>query len=51
MQNNTTFAHLTDLHIATPEVAKDNLFSNTASILREILSEIKTLTPRPASSS
>jgi 3',5'-cyclic AMP phosphodiesterase CpdA len=45
---NPTFVHLTDLHIGNPAVEDDHLYSDTATTLRRILAEVKTLVPQPS---
>lgn len=42
-----TFVHLTDLHIGNPLVEDDHLYSDTATTLRRILAEVKTMVPAP----
>jgi 3',5'-cyclic AMP phosphodiesterase CpdA len=41
----TTFIHLTDLHIGTPD--DDHLYSDTTETLRQILALVATVTPKP----
>ncbi|MBC2807780.1 phosphodiesterase [Rhizobium ruizarguesonis] len=44
MQRETTFIHLTDLHVGTPD--DDHLFSDTTETLREVLDLVATVTPK-----
>lgn len=45
MPSQTTFIHLTDLHIGTSD--DDHLHSDTVETLRQVLALVKTVTPRP----
>ncbi len=45
MSRETTFIHLTDLHIGTPD--DDHLYSDTTETLRQILALVVTVTPKP----
>ena len=45
MSRKTTFIHLTDLHIGTPD--DDHLYSDTTETLRRILALVATVTPKP----
>ncbi|MGE0231585.1 MAG: metallophosphoesterase [Flavobacteriaceae bacterium] len=47
MHSHTTFVHLTDLHIADPEVPDEGLHSDTTTTLTRILSQVKLLHPQP----
>ena len=44
----TTFIHITDLHIGNPAVPDDHLFSDTSATLRSVLSMIGSVDPRPS---
>lgn len=45
MPRETTFIHLTDLHIGTPD--DDHLYSDTTEALRQVLALVATVTPKP----
>lgn len=45
MQSNTTFIHLTDLHLGTTD--DDHLHSDTTETLHQILDLVATVTPKP----
>jgi 3',5'-cyclic AMP phosphodiesterase CpdA len=45
VQRETTFIHLTDLHIGTPD--DDHLFSDTTETLNQVLELVATVTPKP----
>ncbi|AYG63536.1 metallophosphoesterase family protein [Rhizobium jaguaris] len=45
MSRETTFIHLTDLHVGTPD--DDHLYSDTTETLRQILALVATVTPKP----
>lgn len=47
MSESLTFVHLTDLHVGSPAVQDNHLYSDTSSTLRRILADIKTLVPQP----
>lgn len=47
MTQDTTFIHLTDLHVGDPAVADAHLFSDTSATLARILDLIATISPRP----
>lgn len=44
----TTFIHITDLHIGTPGVADDHLFSDTSATLALVLEMTAAVQPRPS---
>jgi 3',5'-cyclic-AMP phosphodiesterase len=44
----TTFIHLTDLHIGNPSVADDHLFSDTSATLARVLELIDTMDQKPS---
>ena len=44
----TTFIHLTDLHVGNPAVADDHLFSDTSATLARVLELIGSMESRPA---
>ncbi|KKB12268.1 phosphohydrolase [Devosia geojensis] len=44
----TTFIHITDLHIGDPAVADPHLFSDTSATLELVLSMIGTISPAPS---
>jgi 3',5'-cyclic-AMP phosphodiesterase len=44
----TTFIHITDLHVGNPAVADDHLFSDTSATLARVLELIGTMDTRPA---
>jgi 3',5'-cyclic AMP phosphodiesterase CpdA len=44
----TTFIHMTDLHIGDPAVTDPHLFSDTSATLELVLSMIGTITPAPS---
>jgi 3',5'-cyclic AMP phosphodiesterase CpdA len=44
----TTFIHLTDLHVGNPAVADDHLFSDTSATLARVLELIGTMDSKPA---
>lgn len=48
MSQDTTFIHLTDLHVGNPDVADTHLFSDTSQTLCTILEMVATITPRPS---
>ncbi|MCD2173604.1 metallophosphoesterase family protein [Rhizobium sp. C4] len=45
MRRETTFIHLTDLHIGTPD--DDHLYSDTTETLLQVLDLVDTVTPKP----
>lgn len=47
MSQPLTFVQITDLHIGAPGVVDDHLYSDTATTLRAILADIKSLVPQP----
>ena len=47
MTQDTTFIHLTDLHVGDP-VVDTHLFSDTSATLASILDLIATISPRPS---
>jgi len=48
MPGETTFVHLTDLHVGSPGVPDSHLFSDTSATLRIVLDMIGTLAERPS---
>jgi 3',5'-cyclic AMP phosphodiesterase CpdA len=44
----TTFIHITDLHVGHPAIADDHLFSDTAATLTRVLEMIATMDNKPA---
>lgn len=48
MANDTTFIHLTDLHVGDPAVVDTHLFSDTSATLARILELVGTISPRPS---
>src|SRR5687768_12785951 len=44
----TTFIHLTDLHIGNPSFADDHLFSDTSATLARVLELIDTMDQKPS---
>jgi 3',5'-cyclic-AMP phosphodiesterase len=48
MAGQTTFIHLTDLHVGNPEIADPHLFSDTSATLRTILDLVEAVSPRPS---
>jgi 3',5'-cyclic-AMP phosphodiesterase len=48
MTRETTFIHLTDLHIGTPNVADPHLFSDTDATLSTILDMVARIDPKPS---
>lgn len=48
MAGETTFIHLTDLHIGNPDVTDPHLFSDTSATLRTILDLVEAVSPRPS---
>ncbi|MBS7703055.1 metallophosphoesterase [Chelatococcus asaccharovorans] len=48
MAQDTTFIHLTDLHVGHPAVADAHLFSDTSATLATILDLVATIAPRPS---
>ena len=47
MAQDTTFIHLTDLHVGDPAVTDAHLFSDTSATLANILELVATVSPRP----
>lgn len=48
MASETTFIHLTDLHVGRPDVADSHLYSDTSATLSTILALLNSITPRPS---
>lgn len=48
MRQDTTFIHLTDLHVGHPDVADTHLFCDTSQTLKTILDLVGTVSPRPS---
>jgi 3',5'-cyclic AMP phosphodiesterase CpdA len=48
MAGETTFIHLTDLHVGNPDIADSHLFSDTSATLEAILELVATVSPRPS---
>jgi len=48
MSQDTTFIHLTDLHVGRPDVEDTHLFSDTSATLKIILDLVNTVSPRPS---
>ncbi|MBF9235258.1 metallophosphoesterase [Microvirga alba] len=48
MSRETTFIHLTDLHVGVPDVADPHLFTDTAATLSTILEMVATIDPKPS---
>ena len=48
MSQDTTFIHLTDLHVGRPDVDDTHLFSDTSATLKIILDLVNTVSPRPS---
>jgi Icc protein len=48
MANETTFIHLTDLHVGRPDFADSHLYSDTSATLSTILALVNSITPRPS---
>lgn len=48
MTQDTTFIHLTDLHVGDPAVVDAHLFSDTSATLASILELVSTVSPRPS---
>ncbi|HEY4203082.1 MAG TPA: metallophosphoesterase [Devosiaceae bacterium] len=48
MASETTFIHLTDLHVGRPDVADPHLYSDTSATLSRILEMVNAITPRPS---
>jgi len=44
----TSFIHITDLHVGNPDIPDDHLFSDTSATLRQVLSLIGTIAPAPS---
>lgn len=47
MTKHPTFVHLTDIHVGNPEIPDTHLFSDTSTTLTTILSDIKSIVPKP----
>lgn len=43
----TSFIHITDLHIGNPDIPDDHLFSDTSATLRQVLSMVARIDPAP----
>jgi 3',5'-cyclic AMP phosphodiesterase CpdA len=48
MSQDTTFIHLTDLHVGRPDVEDTHLFSDTSATLKTILDLVNSVSPRPS---